>query len=409
MTGFTSFPDVFPQIWAAMTTDRLMSLLEALRPRPHGKHVTCTCPGCGQGTAYIYEPKDGKGPHLRCNRRNNCGYDQTLWEYVKGLHGGDGGAALAALAAETGLRLDAGSARALQNPQAIRKARTAKLLALPPVAVRHDEARPSSYRPITEEFPTLLGTPGADYLARRGLPLELCDAAGVRFARDWFGRPAVVFPVRNLAGQEVAAQGRYIGGQGNPKTRTRGLKSLGVFATAGAWDTGVLTITEAPIDALSLASCGYPAIACLGDSWPGWLPKACAFRDVNAAFDADEAGDGAAARLVGSVEPYGAIARRLRPTAAKDWNEEQQRLAACCKLSNRIEQQGCFLEDGKKHPHRNHTEMLAAVRKTLNELTEACKALEGPDAMGYRTELDPFAKRCLISYQLALDQLLPGS
>jgi len=394
VTTTFSRPDVFPQIWASMTTDRLMSLLEALRPRPHRTHITCTCPGCGQGRAFIYEPKDDKGPRLRCNRRNNCGYDQTLWEYVKGLHGGDGGAALAALAAETGVRLDAAPG-GMQNPQVIRRARTAKLLSLPPVAARDDEAPPSAYRPIAEEFPALLGTPGADYMASRGICLGHCDAAGVRFDPDWFGRPAVVFPVHNRAGQEVAAQGRYIDGRGGLKTYTRGPKSLGVFATAGAWDAGALTITEAPIDALSLAVCGFPAIAILGSSYPDWLPKACAFRRVNAAFDADETGDGTTIRLIAEVEPYGADAGRLRPTDSKDWNEENLRLAECRRFVEKVFEQGRFVEDGRPHRTRSRAQMLEALSGTMDALTEACRAVGGPEATGYRTELDPWAATCL--------------
>ena len=95
-----------------------------------------------------------------------------------------------------------------------------------------------------------------------------------------------------------------------------------MFATPGARSTtGRLVITEAPIDALSLAVAGVPAIALGGTSWPDWLPSACALRPVVLALDADKAGDDGCTRLTGALQAYGATIERWRPSGGKDWND----------------------------------------------------------------------------------------
>jgi hypothetical protein len=166
----------------------------------------------------------------------------------------------------------------------------------------------------------LLGTRGADYLATRGIAPKLADAARVRFAVDFYGRPAVLFPLHDRSDLLVAVNGRYVDGRSDPKARTAGRKARGVFATRGAFDAEQLAICEAPIDALSLSMCGIPAIALCGTSAPEWLAAACAFRRVGLAFDADEAGERAVARLVGNLT-LGSRCARLCPPVGKDWND----------------------------------------------------------------------------------------
>ena len=170
----------------------------------------------------------------------------------------------------------------------------------------------------------LEGTPGAAYLLGRGVSVEVAEAAGVQFCPDWMksakwrGCAAVIFPIRNRAGDIVAAQGREIGGAGK---FSFGPKSQGIFATAGALEANRLIIAEAPIDALSLAVAGYSAIALCGTSGPDWLPKFCYRRRVLLAFDADNAGDDAARDLTPKLESFGATVTQLKPEGAKDWNE----------------------------------------------------------------------------------------
>jgi hypothetical protein len=162
-------------------------------------------------------------------------------------------------------------------------------------------------------------TPGADYLRRRGVPVDVAEAAGVKFG-TW-RQPgdhksklfdAVIFPIRNNTGKLIAAQARAIAGDFK---NTRGPKSQGVFFTTPGRSER-LAITEAPIDALVLAACGLPAIALLGTTWPAWLPGALTGRNVALAMDADEAGDDCARKLGALLYSW-----RFRPTAAKDWAE----------------------------------------------------------------------------------------
>ena len=162
-------------------------------------------------------------------------------------------------------------------------------------------------------------TQGARYLALRGIRAELATAAGVLYAPAFFNRPAVLFPLRDRTGALVGLSGRYID-QGAPKARTVGRKKLGAFATLGAFKGEPWVITEGPIDALSLAVAGVPAIALDGVSWPDWLPPAAAFKRVAVALDADERGDRAAPKLTAALQRFGANVERWRPIA-KDWNE----------------------------------------------------------------------------------------
>lgn len=179
----------------------------------------------------------------------------------------------------------------------------------------------------------LAGTPGAEYLASRGIPLDVATSAGVRFSPTWYGRPAAVFAFRDGRGGLVAAQGRCVDGK-EPGKLTAGPIGRGVFFGPGArqaldTDPGApVALVEAPIDALSLAVAGLPALALAGTSGKSWLPRALAFRRVLLALDADVAGDSAAAVLAGELQALGARCERLRPGGAKDWNEALQRAGA---------------------------------------------------------------------------------
>jgi hypothetical protein len=168
----------------------------------------------------------------------------------------------------------------------------------------------------------LVGTSGAEYLVKRGIDVELAHKSGVRFAPQFYGRPAVVFPIIDQTGKSVAVQGRFIDGKENPKVQTAGPKKLGIFATPRAVQNSVITITEAPIDALTLAQCNIPSIALCGkDGFSNCLLEICAFRPVRIAFDADEAGDSGAEKLASVLLKNGSTVMRLRPVGAKDFNE----------------------------------------------------------------------------------------
>jgi hypothetical protein len=184
--------------------------------------------------------------------------------------------------------------------------------------------------PLAFDSEPLAGTPGAAYLLRRGVSIEVAHAAGVSFSSDWFGRAAVMFPLYDHDGIQVAAQGRYTDTRTDPKTRTFGRKKHAVFTTPtldgfGPFDAKSRSVpfivTEAPLDALSLAVAGFPAVALCGTTGPQWLRVRAALKPVFLAFDADQAGDDAADELTPTLESFGATCQRLRPEGAKDWNE----------------------------------------------------------------------------------------
>gem|GEM_PF-3488361 len=158
-------------------------------------------------------------------------------------------------------------------------------------------------------------TKGDEYLAGRGLSKTGHNITSVRFAKNWpegvttnSGRtspghgPAVVFQFQNPAGTVVAAQGRYL----DPpvfdgkamKMWSVGAIGEGVFWTPGARESNVVGICEAPIDALSLAACGLPAIAMGGtQNQPPFLAEMLAGRKVVLALDNDAPGIDAAGKL----------------------------------------------------------------------------------------------------------------
>lgn len=189
----------------------------------------------------------------------------------------------------------------------------------------------------------------------RGIPLEVCTAARVRFTPNWQRvGAAVLFPVYaidNGSRSLVAVQGRYINPrQGFTPHLTKGNVRQGMFMSGGVippkdvreypW---LVSIAEAPIDALTLAAAGFPAAATCGkrgekDPLPSWflrmlLPNAV----VLLAQDADGAGDMMADDIAaylrkylrerhcvyfpGMSEPYYLqCLERRKPQGAKDWN-----------------------------------------------------------------------------------------
>ena len=170
--------------------------------------------------------------------------------------------------------------------------------------------------------------PGETYLVSRGITCELARSTSCKYAPSW-GKigGAVVFPIRDESGAVIAAAGRAIEGNGK---QTFGPKSLGVFSTPGALEADPVAITEAPIDALTLALAGLSAIALCGTSGlPSWLIKLLATpstatpaghsRTVYLAFDGDPAGEAAATRIGAKLHLVHAV--RLRPKY-KDWNQD---------------------------------------------------------------------------------------
>jgi hypothetical protein len=174
------------------------------------------------------------------------------------------------------------------------------------------------------------GTAAAAYLARRGIPDATSEAASARVLRLYPGnyrRDYVVFPFCDRDGAPVAFQARAIDSEADGH-QARGSKSAGVFSTcADALKAESVILCEAPIDALSLAACGFEAVALGGTSAPAWIVNALAFKRVYLAFDNDQngAGDAAAAKLAPDLQSFGASVSRLAPpredaAEKSDWN-----------------------------------------------------------------------------------------
>jgi len=177
---------------------------------------------------------------------------------------------------------------------------------------------------------------GAAYLASKSIPLHVASAGRVCFAPDWCGSPCVVFPVQDGAGLIVAAEGRRIApGPTNSENCTAGQKSGGVFvALPGALEADGVILCESPIGALSVAACGFPAVALCERTMPPWLARQLARRAVFVSLDRleTEARENAAeirrALVAVDARPYSLAP----PDRAGDWNDYLQAVgpAAMC-------------------------------------------------------------------------------
>ncbi|WP_431104610.1 DUF7146 domain-containing protein [Roseateles noduli] len=178
---------------------------------------------------------------------------------------------------------------------------------------------PRSGESPTERFARALplaGTPGKAYVERRGIPLAVADAAGLRFDPDWAGRPAVLVALHDHAGLMVSVHGRYLDTQrGQDKMLTIG-PGGGVVAIGDGWRGEPLILVEGVFDALSLAVCGCSGVATIG-RWAPWLPEVCADRLAWLGFDGNRPGEREAAAYARRLPRV----RRLPPPArCKDWN-----------------------------------------------------------------------------------------
>jgi hypothetical protein len=178
----------------------------------------------------------------------------------------------------------------------------------------------SAWRDQLRDLEPVAGSPGEGYLLGRGIPADVAHAAGIRYCPSWFGRTAVLFPLYDPEHRLHGAQGRYVDGRTDPKSRTGGAPKLGAFLTPGALESESMVIAEAPLDALVLSLCGVPAIGPTGCSaFLEWLPKVAIGKRAFLATDADEAGDTAADQWRDRLT-WASSVERLRPPA-KDWAE----------------------------------------------------------------------------------------
>jgi len=164
----------------------------------------------------------------------------------------------------------------------------------------------------------LVDTRGAEYVERRGVPLEIALAADVRFDADFEGRPAVVAALRDHENTLVSVHGRFLHSTRNEnKMLTVGCGG-GVIVVGKGWRAEPFVIVEGLFDALSFATCGWSAVATIGRVAP-WLAEVSTNRVVWLAFDAGRPGDAEVTRWTERLSR--ASVKRLRPPPrCKDWN-----------------------------------------------------------------------------------------
>jgi DNA primase len=216
---------------------------------------------------------------------------------------------------------DAPRGRAFKTARTARFRALARDLAPRPMQTTPDLAETASrVRERLSGSVPIAGSPGEAYLRRRGLA-DIGPEHDVKYHPAFFGRRAIVFAVRNELGAVVAVHGRMLDA-GAPKALTIGPKRHGVYATSRdvLRDSLALAVVEAPLDALSVAAVGIPAIALLGTTFPTWLRRRVLGKSVLIATDDDAAGEKAADALRAALDPFGAHCVRVRFGADKDAN-----------------------------------------------------------------------------------------
>lgn len=164
----------------------------------------------------------------------------------------------------------------------------------------------------------IAGTVGQEYVRRRGVPVTVAAAAGVRFDPDFAGRPAVLAALRDQNGRLTSVHGRYLQvARGQHKMLTVG-RGDGAIPFLGGWGAEPFILVEGLFDGLSLATCGWPSVATIGRH-VSWLPEVTAGKVVWAAFDTGRPGDANYQLCLAQLKQ--ARVRRLPPPPrCKDWN-----------------------------------------------------------------------------------------
>jgi len=124
----------------------------------------------------------------------------------------------------------------------------------------------------------LPGSPGAAYLAGRGIPLDAAAALGVGWAAGGYFAGRVVFPLTAPDGVPTGATGRTIAPDADPKYKAartadgyaKTLANGGAIARATA-SGGSVIVVEGPMDALAIVAGGLMNVVAIGSTsypWP---------------------------------------------------------------------------------------------------------------------------------------------
>jgi hypothetical protein len=188
-----------------MTNDRpTLSLSEIDAFDPHGPSGRKWCPLCGEG-----KPRDAAHRCLSVDRT------QGLWKCFRCGHSGQA-REFRPLKATSASREERRTR--LQNTFSLNSPLESPTSSFPtpkPDAPSTPDTLPSPPSVWQERWNhtgPLQGTPGEEYLRRRGISLEVALLADVRFSDSWPGGAAIVFPLRDRAGESLAVQGRAIRG-----------------------------------------------------------------------------------------------------------------------------------------------------------------------------------------------------
>jgi hypothetical protein len=164
----------------------------------------------------------------------------------------------------------------------------------------------------------LAATAGQTYVERRGIAVEIAEAAGVRYAADFAGRAAVIAGLYDHHETLASVHGRYLEvGRRQDKMLTIG-QGGGTINVLGGWHSEPLILVEGLFDALSLAVCGYGCSATIG-RWVPWIPEIATGRTMWLAFDAGRSGEAQVSRYAEQMRAA-RVRRMLPPGRSKDWN-----------------------------------------------------------------------------------------
>ncbi len=170
---------------------------------------------------------------------------------------------------------------------------------VPPKGIDELPPRPELIAPLQAFQAALPGSPGEEYLTRRGIPQEVAQKYGLGYAtpglwpnpKKYFPQGCIVFPHTNPAGEIINLYGRGVEVNSALQKQHRHAHLAGpkgIFNAQGLTKERVI-ITEGPFDALSLLAAGYEACAIFGVDglrWPWVKAPTIAF-----GFDQDQAGD----------------------------------------------------------------------------------------------------------------------
>lgn len=277
--------------------------LAELEPKQSGNAYTLTCPNCGKRRAFIY-----KGGHvITCNRRNECGYNTSLWDYVANKEQlSEGRDIIRTLADLASYELPS------LEPEA--------MAAIKRVEV-HQSKLETAQGILTAELFKPEGKPELEYLYTRGYTDEEIKAMGLgvvpaksaltamlkdrindqddtvpELSVSGFGDTHTLsIPYRNRRGQLIGWSVRTITAAEPKYKYSTGMKTGEELFNLDKWrNLKNLTIVEAPLDALVANAKGIPGVVACGRNKPTDKQldslKEQGVISVTLALDADEAG-----------------------------------------------------------------------------------------------------------------------